>query len=79
MIVDRDTKPDKNLYFIGSQVLTCIRTSQFGIIPLEDLYVKLLEERKRDISFEYFLLALDWLFLIGVIESNEDGDILKCF
>ncbi|WP_443112470.1 ABC-three component system middle component 6 [Dehalobacter sp. DCM] len=29
-------------------------------------------------SFHLFVLALDWLFLIQIIESDEKGNIVIC-
>ena len=29
-------------------------------------------------SFDYFLLSLDWLYVLGIIKTNDIGNILLC-
>jgi hypothetical protein len=79
MIIDKEVKPNKNLYYLGSQILKILRAHQFGIIPIDELYAEILKKRKSYISFDYLMLALDWLFILELVDTNEDGEIRKCF
>ena len=79
MIVDRDIHPNRNLFYIGAKILLFIQKHQFGIISTMDLFEKLLKEFDYHVSFDDFMLSLDWLFILGAIDSNEKGDIKRCF
>ena len=79
MIVDRDTHPNRNILYIGAKVLKAIQSHRFGVIPMLDLFEKTLEMDEFSMSFDDFMLSLDWLFLLGTIEHNEEGDVVKCF
>ena len=79
MIVDRDTRPDKSIYFLGGKTIETMRDSQFGVLSPLELYSGVNDILENKISFDYFLLTLDWLFVLGLVETNENGDIVKCF
>jgi hypothetical protein len=44
-------------------------------------YFELYEEviKIKPIGLRLYALTLDWLFILGVIVSNGDGNIKKCF
>ncbi len=79
MIIDRDVHPDRNLFHIGARVLQLIKEHQFGVIPMMDLFERTKNVLECSISFDDFILSLDWLFILGTIDSNETGDIIRCF
>ncbi len=79
MIIDRDIHPNRNLFYIGAIVLQLIQEHQFGVISMMDIFEKLSEKLEHSISFDDFMLSLDWLFILGTINSNSQGDIIRCF
>ena len=76
MIVGRDTKPERQIYNLGAQLLGVLGDTSGTTVELYPTYENL--NARQGVSVNAFLLALDWLFLIGAV-SNDDGRIKKCF
>jgi len=78
MLVNTTSPPHKSLYFLGALMIQVL--SEQARLELETGYFRLnaLLEGKS-ISFSYYLLTLDWLFVLGLIEVTETGDVVKCF
>jgi hypothetical protein len=75
MLLPENIHPNNSLYLAGGFVLKALES--FEEANLMDLYV---ESRKyHDIAMSLFVLALDWLFLAGLISHNADGNIISCF
>ncbi|WP_390902786.1 ABC-three component system middle component 6 [Serratia quinivorans] len=69
--------PKKSLYIIGANVIkiiSCNLQSSISIVKLYDDY----ERDFESVSYPYFIYALDWLFIIGFIKLNENGDLEIC-
>ena len=79
MIIERDIHPERNLFCIGAEILSSMWEYQFGVVPTLLLFEKVSKKTKHPASFDDFMLSLDWLFLLGVIEHDEKGDIVRCF
>lgn len=79
MILPSDIKPEKCLYAIGSSVVDVLKRDSFGIINSELLYVKFSDIYPESVSYSYFLYALDWLYLLGLVEVTEKLEIKRCF
>jgi hypothetical protein len=77
MIISRDIKPDRDLYYLGSQVIEVLLTSEEIEVDYFELLHKL--NSKFEISINLYILVLDWLFIIGVINNAKNGKIRKCF
>lgn len=76
MIVSRDTKPERQIYHLGGLLLGVIAGTPGSTVELYPTYESL--NARQGVSVNAFLLALDWLFLIGAV-SSDDGRIKKCF
>ena len=76
MIVSQNIHPVKNLYSLGGELLKIIDESNEAI----DLFL-LYDQIKiiSNIGFSSYLYALDWLFILNLINVNEKGAIKKCF
>lgn len=74
MIVTSDISPDKNLYFLGGKILEELNTG--GEVDSLLVYEKL--KLKYGIGFPLFMYALDWLYLLEVIELNKKGNVVLC-
>lgn len=77
MILDVDTNPKHSVYYIGAILIEYMEKSRFRVFDATSLF----DELRRSylglasLSFEYYVLTLDWLFLVGVVELSIDGDL----
>ena len=79
MILPVDIKPEKSLYVIGSKIIETINNESMGIIDLQLLYDKFSKTYPESISFNYYLYALDWLFILDLIKVNGKSGIERCY
>jgi hypothetical protein len=79
VIIDTDIHPKKNLYFLGAIVIEQFKLSKRKKVDIDSLYSKLLLSAQYDISYDYFLLSLDWLYILGLVKLDSQGKINKCF
>ena len=79
MIIDSDQHPEKNIYFIGANLIKILSSSKDMSLDIYSVFLKYNKESKTKISFDYLLLGMDWLFLLNLIEVNPKGDLKKCF
>ncbi|AQM69542.1 ABC-three component system middle component 6 [Vibrio campbellii] len=77
MIISNSQTQRLTLFFIGSNIMSLINQHQFNSIEPLSLYNAYCE-RIEYISISYFLFGLDWLYISGLAESNEFGDIILC-
>lgn len=66
--------PNKSLYLLGGNVLAILKDNLHNRLSLDYLHDKY-ELRYGDISFPYFIYALDWLYIINAIDLDENGSI----
>ena len=74
MLLPDNIKPELSIYYIGSQILTVLKDNRS--LSLINLFQKLRE--RSSVSFQSFVLGLDWLYLINAAEVNEQGDVVLC-
>lgn len=67
--------PQKSLYFTGAKLLQYMKANDIKF-QLGDLYESFTKQSSLD--FKRFMLTLDWLFLVGLIRTTDDGYIVKC-
>ena len=77
MIVNSNTTPDRDLYYLGSKVIEMLISVDEEEFEYFDLFQKLNSE--LNVSVNLFTLVLDWLFILGAIKNAEKGLIKKCF
>jgi len=76
MIIDRDTNPSRDIYYLGSELLAALDQHTAKEV---DFFVAFdLLNKKVQVSMSLYVLTIDWLFLLGSIRS-QDGVIEKCF
>lgn len=73
MILPNPVSPENSLYYTGSIVLKIL--SAYTELDLSLLYDKVKSE--TSMSYELFILTLDWLFLIDAI-AKVDNRIILC-
>lgn len=76
MIVDKDTHPERKIYYLGALVLEILNNNSKNDSDFLEVFQQLKERAK--VSMNLFTLTLDWLFLLGAIDTNR-GRIEKCF
>lgn len=78
MILPVDIKPEYSLYFIGGELLKTMKKEGSNEFDLLGLYQDFIT-KNPDCSFNQYILALDWLYLIDLVKLNEKGHLQKCF
>ena len=77
MIVNKNTNPERDLYFLGAKVIEVINSYTKNEIDYFDLFTEVNKSNK--VSLNLYSLVLDWLFILGVIKKGNKGLIIKCF
>ncbi|WP_419716268.1 ABC-three component system middle component 6 [Acinetobacter modestus] len=75
MLILNEARPSISLYYLGACLINFINEYGFHEIHLTDLYLKF--NSTHPTPFNRFMLTLDWLHMIGFIDSNNEG-ILIC-
>lgn len=76
MILNTDTSPSNEIYYVGAILLQVLKSFPNKDLDLLDVFQKL--NKKMKISMNLYVLVLDWLFIIGTIKF-ANGSIKKCF
>ena len=77
MIINKNTNPERDLYYLGGKVIEVIDSFTKNEIDYFDLFTELNKSNK--LSLNLYSLVLDWLFILGVIKKGNKGLIIKCF
>ena len=67
-----ENNPVQSLYVIGAEIISNLHEKACSVSELYDRCYK-----DDSVGFTLFLFALDWLFIIGIIDINE-ARIVKC-
>ena len=78
MIINTD-HPNLSIYRLGSELLSILAKSPIKEFDTLFLYDSFKEKSATDVSFGYFMLTLDWLYILNLIDLSDNGDIKKCF
>jgi hypothetical protein len=76
MLLDPDTNPKYDLYYIGGLVLRHYQDLGVQQLDFSDLYMAL--KTKHGVSPSLLILALDFLFMIDCLKLSNRGDLLLC-
>lgn len=74
MLLPDNIHPKNSVYYNGAFVLKELQKK--GNQNLLDLYQNV--KQNQDMNFSVFILCLDWLFLIGVVELGSKDKIKLC-
>lgn len=77
MILSKGTRPENSLYFLGSEVLKTFKEINSSSCDVFSLY-QILKGHRENYSFAQHLLALNWLFLLGLVRVNSVGHLELC-
>ena len=73
LLLDRNTTPENTVYYISGLVDGVI--NQHSGIDITDLYYKLIEKMESNVNYDFFILALDFLFLIDRVKIDSMGEL----
>lgn len=77
MVLTSDTKPDDTLYCIGAYILDALsktaNTDSVHVAELGELAKKL-----HGVSSTSFTLGMDWLYLLGALDMDRKGRVVRC-
>lgn len=81
MLLDNDLPPERSVYYIGAKVIEVLIDEPFDRVDMDAAFGRLNKDisEHKAVPFAYFILSLDWLFLLGLIDVTEQGDIVRCF
>ncbi|HWK57309.1 MAG TPA: ABC-three component system middle component 6 [Parapedobacter sp.] len=77
MIVNKNTNPERDLYYLGGKVIELLDNSEKTEFDYLELYNSM--HTAHGISINLFTLVLDWLFILGVLKNGKKGAVEKCF
>lgn len=72
----------ETLYGLGGLILSSFRSSDTHL-TVDELWVKLEKKNKTknlivDLTFDKFVLSIDFLFLMGALDLKEGGKLNLC-
>lgn len=74
MLIPDNIHPEQTIYFNGALVLKAFQDKR--VIDMLDLYIETTSDRKM--TMPVFVLCLDWLFLLGLVNLNDHGKVELC-
>ena len=81
MLIDPDGNPNRSIYLIGARILDYMNSSRFQTFDIHRTFREINDnssDENQRFSFEHFLLALDWLYLINKVSTDGKGDFRRC-
>ena len=79
MLVSTAMRPQQTIYYLGAALLKCILSEDARTIDSLLLFEDFRNVQKNKVSFTQYMYALNWLYILGAIELDGKGDIIKCF
>lgn len=77
-IINYERDPKLSLYCIGAIILEILKENN-NSLEIETIFEKVRNKIEYKISINILYLALDWLFLISLIELEKGRIILKWY
>ena len=74
MLLPDNIHPELSIYYNGSLVLAELKKE--SKLQIMDLYERVKE--LNGMSFNIFILSLDWLYLIDVAQIDPEGVVALC-
>ena len=69
MIVNLEREPLYSLYFLGGIIIDILKKS--SNTTLDSLYVMFKKEINKSIHVDFFYYALDWLYILSIIDIKD--------
>lgn len=69
MIINEERAPTYSLYYLGAMCLRILQEK--NCLPVNDLFADFKSVLKEDINVDFFYYALDWLYVISLIDIRD--------
>lgn len=80
MILPQDISPEKSMYVMGSRIIQLLNKEPHNVVDPKKIFDKYnMIHPEVKITYNYFLYALDWLYILNAIELTENLGIKKCY
>ena len=79
MILPDYIEPQYCLYNTGANLLKTMMNEPYGIFDMDALYYKFSDESGGEFPYAQYIYSLNWLYLLGLVEITDSGDIKQCF
>jgi hypothetical protein len=80
MILPQDITPEKSMYVMGSRIIDILNKEPHNTIDPKLVYDKYnINHPETRITYNYFLYALDWLYILNAIDYTDKLGIKKCY
>lgn len=73
LLLDKTVEPHNTVFYLSLLTYELIRNGVFEPIQLYD---KVQYEIKEKLNYDFFILALDFLFLLNKININKKGELV---
>ncbi len=72
LLLNKNAEPEKTILYLSAIIYGIILK---GLKNIDDIYLEVQIELEEKLNFNFFVLALDFLFLLNKININSKGDI----
>lgn len=79
MIISNSMKPNQTLYYFGARLLECLKRQPSLTIDSLQLFELFQSCLSAKVTYTQYMYTLDWLYLLDMVEVNDNGDIVVCF
>ncbi|EBH8662574.1 hypothetical protein D1731_09280 [Salmonella enterica subsp. enterica serovar Luke] len=79
MIISASIKPNQTLYYFGAKLIGHLKHEPSSIVDSLHLFEQFQRILGIKITFTQYMYTLDWLYLLNMIDINDEGDIIVCF
>ncbi len=77
MVLSKDTNPAFSVYHIGALLLHVLQGREDKEIDFIEAYNDL--NSIHTISMQLYMFAIDWLYMLGIVDLGPKLSIKKCF
>lgn len=75
MLINYDIPPKQNLYYIAALIIKALIQTGDSSIDVTTLYTTTQKQTDDKIYYTPFILSLDWLYLLGVVNVDQNGGL----
>jgi hypothetical protein len=72
LLLDKNAEPHKTIFYLSAMIYGIVLKGNYDI---DSIYQELRIELKDALNYDFFILALDFLFLLDKIVVNNRGDL----
>ena len=69
MIINTEREPLYSLYFLGGVIINILKSTKSETI--DSLYLKFKKYINKSIHIDFFYYALDWLYIISIVDIKD--------